>query len=165
MPLFNLAKTETELYLEYAVYCIFLLIFVHAVIFRFALPKNTGRYLEYMYVLVISASLAQIFFSNQALSHYVEYIYGDQKFLIDRIVAVAERNFAIHCSKANPMNARWADNYCTNLKDVIHLQDVTLAEDKKSEIISRVIYNPEIFGPEQPSSFIGYFTHSQRNER
>jgi hypothetical protein len=79
MPLFNIAKTMTELYFEYAAYCILLLIFVHAAIFWFALPKNTGRYLEYMYVLVISVSLAQIFFSNQALSHYLEYIYGDQQ--------------------------------------------------------------------------------------
>jgi hypothetical protein len=76
--------------------------------------------------------------------------------LIGRIVDAAQSNFANHCSKANPISARWADNYCTKLKDVIHLQDGTLAEDKKSEIISRVIYNPELFVPEQPSSFIGY---------
>ena len=123
--------TGLSLYATYFAYAVSLIVFLHAAFFFRArvlkdrgktLDKRVPKYLEYAYAVVISLSLAQIFFLAPRLADYLVFVTGDNEILLNRIRAQAQKHIRDDCGKFGQYYFTLA--YCTKIKEIADAQDL-----------------------------------------
>jgi hypothetical protein len=120
----------------FAMYAAFFVLFVYELhlffvvaprVFKKNLPKNTPKYLEYVYLVIISFGLLQIVTFPSKFSSYIFGVAGDDNTILQQI-----REAAGDLSKqCNSTNEYLTQNYCSKLKEIAASADLgTLLKTK-----------------------------------
>lgn len=136
--------TGPSLYLAYFTYAACLLMFLHAAFFFASsvlkgrgkkLDKKVPKYLEYAYALVLSISLAQIFFAAPRLADYLVFVSGDSNVLLNRIRETAITHVRNDCKIVD--KKYFTEAFCAKLKEI------SVADDLRQFIFRTAIHDVE----------------------
>lgn len=118
-PVPGISKNLVSTYVLYVIGT-WLMLHFFAFYFRSVAPnlftKNTPRYLEYMYSIIISLGLLQIIVSGPKLASYIEFIYGNEQTQLAKIRISASSEVAEFC--AGKSDSYWTLEYCDTLRSV-----------------------------------------------
>ena len=128
----------------YAAYCLGTCLGLHAIFFIAnagrqvkqgrTLSRRVPRYLEYVYALLLSISLTQIYFMNTQFSDFISVTAGDENELLSKMVSAAHTHLTVDC----PSGGRYFPaTYCAKL------QQLTNATDAASYVRDQVLLDRE----------------------
>jgi len=114
----------------YITYVITSVLLIHSLIYALANwlrdRKCNGReklpkFVEYLYTVIVSASLVQIFFMGPRIADYLAYMSTDEPTLIHEIQVVAQEQVQSVCGLASPKQLA---QYCKNVGAIAEGRDV-----------------------------------------
>jgi hypothetical protein len=112
--------TRDALFFMYAAFFVLFLYELHILfvvgprLWNIGLPKNTPKYLEYIYLAIISAGLLQIVTFPPKLGSYILTVVGDENTMLQRISNTA-RQLRQQCSSQNTYLTK---DYCDKLTEI-----------------------------------------------
>lgn len=127
----------------YLFYACLVVVFLHIQFFTWSaalsksgkpLSRNVPKYLEYVYTILVSVSLLQIFAFAPRLADYVSWFHGDEAALVRQIRSVAESQLKNECVNYGTRKIRepydsaeteyfYTPSYCSKLEKIMSVSD------------------------------------------